>query len=126
MLCNYEYLKPTTMKKIMILGALVISAMTFAQTNKPVLEQEGNLVKATYYYDNGKIHQQGHFKDGKLEGSWVSFDANGNKTSIGEYSNGEKTGKWFFWSNKSLSEVDYSKSRVAKVQSWKQDALAKN
>ncbi len=114
------------MKKIMILGALVISAMTFAQTTKPVLEQEGNLVKATYYYDNGQIQQQGHFKDGKLEGSWTSYDANGNKASIGDYSKGEKTGKWFFWSNKSLSEVDYSKSRVAKVQSWKQDALAKN
>lgn len=126
MLCNYEYLKPTTMKKIMILGALVISAMTFAQTTKPVLEQEGNLVKATYYYDNGKVQQQGHFKDGKLEGSWVAFDEKGNKKSIGEYSNGEKTGKWFFWNDKSLSEVDYSSSRIASVKSWKQDALAKN
>lgn len=114
------------MRKIMILGALVISAMTFAQTTKPFLEQEGNLVKATYYYDNGQVQQQGHFKDGKLEGNWVSYDANGNKTSMGEYTNGEKTGKWFFWNNKSLSEVDYSKSRIAKIQSWKQDALAKN
>jgi antitoxin component YwqK of YwqJK toxin-antitoxin module len=51
---------------------------------------------------------------------------NGNKKSIGDYSNGEKTGKWFFWNDKSLSEVDYSNSRVANVKSWKQDALAKN
>ena len=54
------------MKKIMILGALAIQALTFAQAKKPVLEQDGNLVKATYYYDNGQIQQQGHFKDGKL------------------------------------------------------------
>jgi antitoxin component YwqK of YwqJK toxin-antitoxin module len=114
------------MKKIMILGALVISGLTFAQAKKPVLEQEGNSVKATYYYDNGQILQQGHFKDGKLEGSWVAYDEKGNKKSIGEYSNGEKTGKWFFWSDKSLSEVDYSKSKVKAVKSWKQDALAKN
>lgn len=114
------------MKKIMILGALVISAMTFGQTAKPVLEQEGNLVKATYYYDNGQIQQQGHFKDGKLEGNWVAYDTAGDKTSMGEYTKGEKTGKWFFWSHKSLSEVDYSNSRIAKVQSWKKDALAKN
>lgn len=114
------------MKKIMILGALVISGFTFAQAKKPVLEQEGNLVKATYYYDNGQIQQQGYFKEGKLEGSWVAFDEKGNKKSIGEYSNGEKTGKWFFWNDKSLSEVDYSNSRVANVKSWKQDALAKN
>lgn len=114
------------MKKIMILGALVLSAMSFAQTAKPILAQEGSLVKATYYYDNGQIQQQGHYKDGKLEGSWVAFDTNGNKKSIGEYTNGQKTGKWFFWSDQSLSEVDYSGSRVAKVKSWKQDALAKN
>ena len=114
------------MKKIMILGALVISGFTFAQAKKPMLEQEGNLVKATYYYDNGQIQQQGYFKDGKLEGSWVAFDEKGNKKSIGEYTNGEKTGKWFFWNDKSLSEVDYSNSRVANVKSWKKDALAKN
>ena len=114
------------MKKIMILGALLISAFTFAQAKKPILEQEGNLVKATYYFDNGQIQQQGYFKEGKLDGSWVAFDEKGNKKSIGEYTKGEKTGKWFFWSDKALSEVDYSNSRVASVKSWKQDALVKN
>ena len=114
------------MKKIMILATLVISGFTFAQANKPVLEQEGNLVNAIYYYDNGQVQQQGHFKDGKLEGSWVAYDTNGNKKSIGEYSNGEKTGKWFFWNDKTLSEVDYTNSRIASVKSWKQEALAKN
>ena len=114
------------MKKIMIFGALALSGLAFAQAKKPVLEQEGNLVKATYYYDNGQIQQQGHFKDGKLEGNWVAFDEKGNKKSMGNYTNGEKTGKWFFWSDKTLSEVDYANSRVASVKSWKQDALAKN
>ena len=114
------------MKKIMILGALLIYAFTFAQAKKPILEQEGNLVKATYYFDNGQIQQQGYFKEGKLDGSWVAFDEKGNKKSIGEYVKGEKTGKWFFWSDKALSEVDYSNSRVASVKSWKQDALVKN
>ena len=111
------------MKKIMILASLSISALTFGQAAKPVLEQEGNLVKATYYYDNGQIQQQGHFKDGKLEGSWVAFDEKGNKKSIGEYSNGEKTGKWFFWSDKSLSEVSYADNAIASVTKWKHDTL---
>jgi antitoxin component YwqK of YwqJK toxin-antitoxin module len=111
------------MKKILILGALFISGLTFAQNSKPFLEQEGNLVKATYYYENGKVQQQGYFKDGKLTGQWVAFDESGNKKSIGEYTNGEKTGKWFFWNDKSLSEVDYSDSRVAAIKTWKQDAI---
>jgi antitoxin component YwqK of YwqJK toxin-antitoxin module len=111
------------MKKILFLGVFLISGVAFAQSAKPVLEQEGKLVKATYYYENGNMQQQGYFKDGKLEGQWIAFDENGNKTSIGEYANGQKTGKLFFWNKTSLSEVDYSDSRVASVKSWKQDAI---
>lgn len=111
------------MKKIVFLAAFLISGLAFAQTAKPVLEQEGKLVKATYYHTNGKIQQQGYFKDGKLEGQWIAFDENGNKASMAEYANGQKTGKWFFWNNKSLNEVDYSDSRVASIKNWKQDAI---
>ncbi len=111
------------MKKMLIMSAFLISGLGFAQEKKPILEQEGNLVKATYYHSNGKIQQQGFFKDGKLDGKWVAFDEQGNKTSMGEYKEGEKSGKWFFWSEKSLSEVDYSNSRIASVKSWKQDAI---
>ena len=111
------------MKKMFILGAVLISGFGFAQASKPVLEQEGQLVKATYYYENGQIQQEGHFKDGKLEGQWVSYDAQGNKKSIGEYTNGQKTGKWLFWNDKALSEVDYANSRIASIKSWKQEAL---
>jgi len=111
------------MKKIWIMGVFLLSGVAFAQTTKPVLEQEGNLVKATYYYDNGKVQQQGYFKDGKLTGQWIAFDEQGNKKSIGEYVNGSKTGKWFFWNDKVLNEVDYSDSRVAAVKSWTQQAI---
>ena len=114
------------MKKILILGTLILSGMSFAQVTKPVLEQEGNLVKATYYHENGKIQQQGYFKDGKLDGQWIAFDESGNKTSIAEYTNGQKTGKWFFSNGKSLNEVEYLDSRVASVKSSKQNAIVNN
>jgi antitoxin component YwqK of YwqJK toxin-antitoxin module len=111
------------MKKTLILSALVISALTFAQDKTPKLQQEGQLVKATYYHENGKIQQEGSFKDGKLVGIWVSYDVNGVKKAIGEYENGQKVGKWVFWNDNSLSEVDYSESRIASVKTWKQDAI---
>ena len=114
------------MKKSMILAAILLTGFAFAQEAKPVLEQKGDLVKATYFYTNGEIQQVGFFKDGKLTGQWIAFDENGNKKSIGEYTNGEKTGKWFFWNDKSLSEVDYSKSRIANVKAWTQETLVKN
>lgn len=111
------------MKKYMILGAVMISGMIFAQNIEPKLEAVGQKVKATYYYDNGQVQQEGYFLDGKLEGTWIAYDVTGNKISIGEYDNGMKTGKWFFWNNETLSEVDYTHSRIASVKNWKQDAL---
>ena len=111
------------MKKILILSALLISELTFAQNKEPKLETVGNMVKATYYFENGQIQQEGFFKNGKLEGKWVSYDENGVKKSIGEFANGEKTGKWVFWNNKILSEVDYSKSRISSIKSWKEEAI---
>jgi antitoxin component YwqK of YwqJK toxin-antitoxin module len=121
---DFKTLITKDMKKCVILVAILFSGILVAQETKPVLEAVGQKVKATYYYENGKVQQEGFFKDGKLDGVWVAFDENGNKKSTGLYANGEKTGKWFFWNGSNLSEVDYSDSRVASVKNWKQDALA--
>jgi antitoxin component YwqK of YwqJK toxin-antitoxin module len=111
------------MKKYMIIGAMLVSGMVAAQSLKPQLEAYGELVKATYYYENGTIQQTGFFKDGKLEGQWVAYDSAGNKKSVGEYSNGIKTGKWVFWNDAILSEVTYAGNVVASVKNWKQDTI---
>ena len=111
------------MKKYIILTALLFSGIAFAQENGPKLEAVGELVKTTYYFENGKVQQEGFFKNGKLDGVWVSFDENGNKSCVATYDNGVKTGKWLFWNGKNLNEVDYSNSRIASVKTWKQDAL---
>ncbi len=111
------------MKKLIFVLAVLVSAGAFAQDISPKLEAEGDLVKATYFNADGKIEQQGYFKDGRPEGKWISFNANGEKKAMGEYAAGQKTGKWFFWNESVLSEVDYSESRVAAVKNWKKDAL---
>lgn len=114
------------MKKYILLTALLISGISFAQDKNPKLEAVGDLVKTTYYFENGQVKQEGFFKDGKLDGTWTSYSKNGTKTAVATYKNGEKTGKWFFWNNDILHEVDYSNSRIAAVKTWKKDALANN
>jgi antitoxin component YwqK of YwqJK toxin-antitoxin module len=109
------------MKQLLISGMLILTAAGFSQSN-PKLEASGAVVKATYYHDNGQIAQEGVFKNGKLDGKWVSFNEDGSKKSIGEYTEGNKTGKWFFWNGAKLSEVDYQNSRVAYVKTWQQQA----
>lgn len=112
------------MKKYVIMSILLVSGIAFSQEVKPTLEEVDGMVKATYYYDNGKVQQEGFFKDGKLDGKWVSYDENGSKKSIAEYTNGNKTGKWFFWNEKSLTEVDYSSGMIASVKNWNKEAIA--
>ncbi|WP_016990223.1 toxin-antitoxin system YwqK family antitoxin [Flavobacterium sp. ACAM 123] len=111
------------MKKYIIIATVLISGVIFAQNKTPKLEAIGNMVKATFHHENGKVQQMGFYKNGKLQGEWVSYDTNGNKTAMAIYDKGQKTGKWFFWNNTVLSEVDYSNNQIAAVKSWKHDAL---
>lgn len=114
------------MKKIILVAALLVSGMFFAQEIKPKFEVVDNMVKATYYHDNGQVSQEGLYLDGKLHGKWVSYTEAGAKQTMGEYENGAKVGKWFFWNENSLSEVDFSKSKMESVKKWSQDALVNN
>jgi antitoxin component YwqK of YwqJK toxin-antitoxin module len=114
------------MKKIIIVAALMVSGVFFAQEVKPKFEVVDNMVKATYYFDNGQVKEEGFYLDGKLHGKWVSYTESGVKQTIGEYESGTKVGKWFFWNENSLNEVDFSNSRIAEVKTWTKEVLAKN
>lgn len=112
------------MKKIVIIAALMFSGLSVGQNKTPQLEEIDGMVKATYFYENGKVEQVGFFKDGKLEGKWISYDADGNKRAMAEYENGVKIGKWFYWNNALLMEVDYADNKVAAVKNWRSESVA--
>lgn len=112
------------MKKMLLICVLLVSGVMLAQNVEPKYEIVGNMVKATYFYDNGKVKQEGFYKDGKVHGQWTSYAEDGSKLAMGEYKNGQKAGKWFFWNAASLSEVDYADSRVANVSKWEKEAVA--
>ncbi len=101
--------------------ALTIGLAQAQEKVEPTFKKEGDLVKATYYHANGKIHQQGYFKDKKLTGVWKEYDNKGNKITLGFYKDGKKVGKWFRWNNNSLREITYQDSSIAKVSLWKED-----
>lgn len=99
------------MKKL-LLGALLFTGGVFAQNVEPQFEIEGNLIRATYFYDNGKVKEQGFYKDGKVHGQWISFSEDGIKTAVGEYVNGTKVGKWHFYKGKDICDVTYVNNRI--------------
>ena len=106
------------MKKIFIIVIMLCASITFAQEDKNVKYVEnGDFTEATYYYDNGAIKQEGTFNaEGKLHGEWISYDINGDKTTVANYVNGKKSGKWQFWSNDGVvREVIYENSKIVSV-----------
>ncbi|WP_248724404.1 toxin-antitoxin system YwqK family antitoxin [Seonamhaeicola sp. ML3] len=104
-------------KYIFILTVLFIGTSVFAQEDKKVTHKTiGDLIETTYFYADGSIQQQGTFnKEGKLHGTWTSFDTKGNKIAVGNYENGKKEGKWTFLVNGEIKEVDYVNSKVTKI-----------
>ena len=56
------------------------------------------------YWANGKLQSKTNHKNGKLEGSWVSYHLNGQLRDKGQYKNGLKDGSWFsYFGNGQLS-----------------------
>ena len=110
------------MKKVIVLIVFFISTIGFAQEKEPTFEKAGDLVKATYYSEDGKIRVEGFFKNKKLTGEWTSFDREGNKTQIAHYKNGKKVGKWFVWSGEFLKEINYADNVIVSVNNWRSES----
>ncbi len=109
------------MKKLVLVCAVLFSvAVSMAQENKQdEFVKEGDLIKATMYHENGLVAQTGFYTlDNKLQGEWTSYDAEGNKTAVAHYNNGNKVGTWYFYQGNELKEVNYSNSKIAKVTSF--------
>ena len=108
------------MKKFLFTSVLLFSAMIiFAQNTKDLIKS-GDFVKATMYYENGVKSQEGFYnKEGKLQGTWTSYNEQGNKTAVAQYNNGEKVGTWYFYEGEVLREVIYTNNKIAKVTTWK-------
>ena len=110
-------------KRVLFLFALLFSIVSFAQQERKLeLNKDTNLIDVTYYHDNGVVSQTGTYTlDGKLQGEWLSYDIDGNKNIAANYDNGKKVGKWFYWTDKTLKEVDYTNNAIVNVNEWKRD-----
>ncbi len=107
--------------------AIMLGTTGLAQEITPRFEKQGNLIKGTYYYEDGSIEQEGTYQDGKLHGQWISYGQDGKKNAIAQYQEGIKSGKWFFWHDDLLIEVDYNDNKIAEVRKYKNtEALAQS
>lgn len=108
------------MKNLVFIFTFLITVVSFAQQERDLkLNNDANVIDVTYYHDNGEVSQTGSYTlDGKLQGTWLSFNTSGEKIVSANYDNGKKVGKWFYWSSKTLKEVDYNNNAIASVSEW--------
>ncbi len=111
------------MKNIVTIIMVFATFAMFGQVDNKV-EEEGNKVKVTKYYDNGMVKEIGFYENGKHDGEFTMFDVKGNKIALGSYTQGVKTGNWFFWNGTQLIEASYEKNIVVSAQNWKQNTIA--
>ena len=110
------------MKNLITLIVLCIATIGYSQQKEPSFTAEGDLVKATYYYEDGSISTTGYFKNKKLTGKWVRYDKEGNKIRMAFYKDGKKDGRWFVWNKESLKEIHYDDNAIVSVNLWKHEA----
>lgn len=112
---------PIMKKTILFIAILFTSTTSFAQAKPEMkLNEETNLIEATYFHTNGEISQKGTFNlEKQLHGEWMSYNEKGETITVGSYKNGTKTGKWLFWANDILKEVEYSNNAIAAVNETK-------
>lgn len=108
------------MKALINIIILLFCITAFSQEQKVEYKNvENNLTKATYYFtdNNTIIEREGYFnKEEKLHGTWVSYDMEGNKTSIANYNNGKKDGVWTYFKADKISIVTYKENKITNVE----------
>lgn len=109
---------------VLIFLVLLSSGVMLAQNTEPKFEKQEDLVKATYFYEDGTVKQMGFFMNNKLHGEWISYNNNGEKTTIAHYENGMKTGTWLVLNNGIVKEVTYNKNKIIEVKDLEENDLA--
>lgn len=116
------------MKNLVVFAVVVFFAFTgYSQDVKPSFTKVDDMVKATYYYDNGDVKTEGFFKDQKLTGQWVTYDTSGKKVQIANYKEGKKVGTWLIWTKEGIREINYINNKLVSVHLIKEEyKLASN
>jgi len=90
----------------------------FAQKQRIDYKKENKKVKATYYYqDNATIEKVGFFNaKGYLDGTWTSYDMEGNITIIANYKKGKKDGVWEYYKPTVINIVTYKNNKITAIR----------
>ena len=75
------------------------------------------------YYPNGKIKEEGTYKDGEKDEKWTYWHENGQKKSEGTYKDGETDGLWTKWHENGQKKVEatFNNYKFIEAECWNED-----
>jgi Uncharacterized protein conserved in bacteria len=73
---------------------------------------EGEWVVKHVEFNGKNIKFTGHMKNGKREGRWTTWDAQGNLLAEGNYTAGEMDGRWVEWDENKKATIKYYKNGI--------------
>ena len=94
------------MKYLILILTLSLAGLNAKEPK--VVSQEEDTPKVVIYGDSGNDLQESYIKNNRLHGYWASYNKLSKTLAFGKYNRGEKAGKWFFWSEGTLTKVNYS------------------
>jgi antitoxin component YwqK of YwqJK toxin-antitoxin module len=108
------------MRRYIQFMVLLFCVSAFSQEQKVDYKKiDNDFVQVTYYFadNNSIVEREGFFnEDGKLHGTWISYDILGNKKVIANYNNGKKVGTWTYFKGDKISVVTYEENKIVAVE----------
>lgn len=109
------------MKAIVKLVILLFCVTAFSQEQQHIEYKRinNNLIKVIYYFaDNSSaVQSEGFFNNkNQLQGMWVNYNVEGNKTTIAYYDKGKKVGIWTYFKGDKINFVTYKDNKLIGVE----------
>ncbi len=96
------------MRYLILILALSFAGLNASYSPEESVSPEEITQEIIIYGDNGNQINEGYIKNNKLHGYWFGYNKEDNTLSFGKYDQGNKVGKWFFWSEGNLTRVNYN------------------
>lgn len=113
------------MKKMVLILALCFAgwgamANTGGEKISKVEDLGKGLQKITWYYDNGRVAEEGFYMNDKKTGTWTSFDELGHKTAVVNWNRDKKDGDWYILheNGKVKYHIVYSNNKKVTATEW--------
>lgn len=106
------------MKLLAALLMVVTTVTAFGQSSETYTDGEKDCIRE--YDQNEVLREEGCFLDGKAEGKWVQYNAEGEVEIVGYYNNGQKEGTWYFYKNdqNKMYELFYENNYLTNSNLW--------